>query len=61
MMLCAEKVAILHNNPCKDICRTFYLIITKIEYYAKYFIEYSYSYYYLFKYLTLILYICRNY
>ena len=24
MMLCAEKVAVLHKNPCKDICRTFY-------------------------------------
>lgn len=38
MMLCAEKVAILHKNPCKDICRTFYLTITKMEYYAKYFV-----------------------
>lgn len=29
MMLCAEKVAILHKKPCKDICRMFNLIITK--------------------------------
>ena len=61
MMLCAEKVAILHKNPSKDICHTFYLIITGIEYYAKYFVEYSYFCCYLFKYLTLILYLCRNY
>ncbi len=38
MMLCAEKVAILRKNPCKDICRTFYLTITNIEYYTKYFV-----------------------
>ena len=37
---CAEKVAISHKNPCKDICRTFYLIIAQIEYYAKYFVKY---------------------
>ena len=61
MMPCAEKVAILHKNPCKDIYHTLYLIITIIEYYAKYFVEYSYFCCYLFKYPTSILYLCRNY
>ncbi len=41
MMLCAEKVAMLPKIRAKRICRTLYLIITKIEYYAKYFVEYS--------------------
>ena len=48
-------------NSIHFICHTFYLIITGIEYYAKYFVEYSYFCCYLFKYLTLILYLCRNY
>lgn len=61
MMLCAEKVAILHKIRAKRICRTLYLIITKIEYYAKYFVKYSYFCCCLFKYLTSILYLCRNY
>lgn len=38
MTLCAEKVAMLYKKPCKDICRTFYLTITNIEYYTKYFV-----------------------
>ena len=38
MTLCAEKVAMLHKKPFKDICRTFYLTITNIEYYTKYFV-----------------------
>ena len=61
-MLCAGKWQyILHKKTYKDICRMFYLIITKIEYYAKYFVKYLYFCYYLFKYLTSILYLCRNY
>ena len=58
--VCAGKLTILHKNPRKDICRTFYLIITKIEYYAKHFVKYHYFCCYLFKYLTSILYLCRN-
>ena len=61
MMLRAEKMAILHKNPSKDICRTFYLTIIQIEYYAKYFVKYPHFCYYLFKYIISILYLCRNY
>lgn len=57
---CNKAINGFCNSIC-FICHVFYLIINRIECYAKYFVEYSYFCCYLFKYLTLRLYLCRNY